>query len=87
MINAHDAPFAMGFPLFVLSLGSIFVGYLTKDMIIGVGTDFWGNALFTHPSHLTMLEAEFIPHHIKLSTCYFQFNWCNFCFYILYELF
>ena len=66
MINAHDAPFAMGFPLFVLSLGSIFIGYITKDMIIGVGTDFWGNALFTHPSHLTLLEAEFIPHHIKL---------------------
>jgi len=66
MINAHDAPFAMGFPLFILSLGSIFIGYVTKDMIIGVGTDFWGNALFTHPSHLTLLEAEFIPHHIKL---------------------
>jgi len=66
MQHAHDAPFAMGFPLFVLSLGSMFIGYLTKDMIIGVGTDFWGNALFTHPNNLTMLEAEFIPHHIKL---------------------
>ena len=42
MVNAHDAPFAMGFPLFILSLGSIFIGYITKDMIIGVGTDFWG---------------------------------------------
>ena len=48
-------------------LGSIFIGYLTKDMIIGVGTDFWGNALFTHPQNLTMLEAEFIPHYIKLT--------------------
>jgi NADH-ubiquinone oxidoreductase chain 5 len=66
MQHAHDAPFAMGFPLFVLSLGSMFIGYLTKDMIIGVGTDFWGNALFTHPNNLTMLEAEFIPHYIKL---------------------
>ena len=36
-------------------------------MIIGVGTDFWGNALFTHPQNLTMLEAEFIPHYIKLT--------------------
>lgn len=56
----------MGFSLFVLSLGSVFIGYVTKDMIIGVGTGFWGNALFTLPSHLTLLEAEFIPHHIKL---------------------
>jgi len=66
MEGAHDAPFAMAFPLFILSIGSIFIGYCTKDMIIGVGTDFWGNALFTHPANLTMLEAEFIPHSIKL---------------------
>jgi NADH-ubiquinone oxidoreductase chain 5 len=30
-------------------------------MIIGVGTDFWGNALFTHPENMIMLEAEFLP--------------------------
>ena len=35
-------------------------------MIIGVGTDFWGNVLFTHPQNLTILEAEFI-HYIKLT--------------------
>jgi|TARA_B110000003_G_scaffold86262_1_gene88352 NADH-ubiquinone oxidoreductase chain 5 len=86
MINAHDAPFAMGFPLFILSLGSIFVGYLTKDMIIGVGTDFWGNALFTHPTHLTMLEAEFIPHYIKLVPVIFSITGAisAFIFYMNY---
>jgi NADH-ubiquinone oxidoreductase chain 5 len=87
IINAHDAPFAMGFPLFILSLGSIFVGYLTKDMIIGVGTDFWGNALFTHPTHLTMLEAEFIPHHIKLVPVIFSLSGAisAFIFYMNYS--
>jgi len=64
--GAHDAPWRMALPLFILSLGSIFVGYLTKDLIIGVGTDFWNNALYTHPQNLTLLEAEFIPHSIKL---------------------
>ena len=67
MEGAHDAPIAMALPLFILSIGSIFIGYCTRDMIIGVGTDFWGNALFTHPQNLTMLEAEFIPHYIKLT--------------------
>ena len=70
--GAHDAPFNMAFPLFILCLGSIFLGYATKDMIIGVGTDFWGNALFTHPENLTMLEAEFIPHYIKLTPVIFN---------------
>ena len=57
--NAHDAPFLMAIPLFALSLGSIFIGYISRDMIIGVGTNFWGQALFTLPQNLVMLDAEF----------------------------
>lgn len=59
--KVHDAPFIMGFPLFLLALGSIFVGYLAKDMMIGVGTSFWNNALFVLPNNVQMYEAEFIP--------------------------
>jgi NADH-ubiquinone oxidoreductase chain 5 len=56
--HAHDAPFALGLPLFVLSLGSIFVGYLTKDMMIGLGTTYWGNAIFTLPEHSVIIDSE-----------------------------
>ena len=66
MVGAHDAPPAMAIPLAVLAIGSIFTGYYTKDMIIGVGTDFWGNAIYTLPQNMILLEAEFIPHSIKL---------------------
>jgi len=38
--GAHDMPKIMGYPLVPLIFGSIFIGYLTKDMIIGVGTTF-----------------------------------------------
>jgi NADH-ubiquinone oxidoreductase chain 5 len=64
--NSHDLPPIMGYPLLPLVFGSIFIGYLTKDMIIGVGTDFWGNALFVLPKNLILFEAEFLPHSIKL---------------------
>lgn len=64
--HAHDAPPAMGLPLGVLALGSIFTGYYTKDLIIGVGTDFWGNSIYTAPHHLLLLEADFISSSIKL---------------------
>jgi NADH-ubiquinone oxidoreductase chain 5 len=30
----------MSIPLIVLAFGSLFVGYLTKDMIIGLGSNF-----------------------------------------------
>jgi NADH-ubiquinone oxidoreductase chain 5 len=64
--NSHDAPFLMSFPLIILSFGSLFVGYITKDLIIGLGTPFWGNSIFIHPNHSLFVEAEFIPQSIKL---------------------
>jgi len=38
--HAYESPFAMAFPLIILSFGSIFIGYLSRDMMIGLGTDF-----------------------------------------------
>jgi len=63
--NVHDAPILMAFPLIVLAFGSIFVGYLGKDMMIGLGTNFWGTALFTLPTNTILLESEYIPQSIK----------------------
>jgi NADH-ubiquinone oxidoreductase chain 5 len=66
LINAHEAPFRMAFPLFVLVIPSIFIGYLTKDMIIGLGTDFWKGAIFITPKNFNMIDAEHIPSTAKL---------------------
>jgi NADH-ubiquinone oxidoreductase chain 5 len=64
--HAHDAPYAIALPLFVLSIASIFVGYLTRDMMIGLGTSYWGNAMFiSTTSAQTMIDAEFLPYYIK----------------------
>jgi len=64
--NAHDMSKTMGYPLVPLIFGSIFVGYLLKDMIIGAGTIFWQNSLFILPSNLCIFDAEFLPQIIKL---------------------
>lgn len=64
--HVHDAPLVMAIPLVILAFGSIFVGYIFKDMIIGLGTSFWGNSIFTLPTNLSIIESEFIPYHIKL---------------------
>ena len=39
-LNVHEAPFAIIFPLIVLSFASLFIGFFTRDRIIGFGTDF-----------------------------------------------
>ena len=63
---AHDSPIRMSLPLAILAIPSIFVGYLSKDMIIGLGSDFWGNAIYTLPKQMNMIDAEFIEHRFKV---------------------
>lgn len=62
----HDAPFVMALPLMVLAGGSVFVGYLARDMMIGLGTSFWSNALFVLPKNSVLLESEWIPQTQKM---------------------
>jgi NADH-quinone oxidoreductase subunit L len=63
----HDAPPLMALPLLPLAMGSLWVGFCAKDMMIGLGTDFWGNSLFILPTNLIQLESEYIPMSQKLS--------------------
>jgi NADH-ubiquinone oxidoreductase chain 5 len=66
-LGTHEAPLIMAIPLVLLAIMSIFFGYVTKDLFIGVGTNFWGNSLFVHPNHVSLIEAEFaIPTFYKL---------------------
>ena len=64
--HAHELPLVMGIPLIILSLGSIFLGFLSKDMIIGLGTDFWQNSVLVLPKNNLFIESEFILTSVKL---------------------
>ena len=35
-------------------------------MIIGLGTDFWGNAIYVLPENMNRIDAEFIDHSFKI---------------------
>src|SRR6186713_3465424 len=66
--NAHEGDIYMSLPLIILAVFSIFFGFITKDMFIGLGSGFFSdNALFIHPSHEIMLDTEFaVPTLFKL---------------------
>lgn len=66
ILGAHDSPLNMSLPLFLLVFPSIFIGYLSRDLFIGLGTGFWGSALFNSPTNLTFIDAEFAPLFFKL---------------------
>ena len=65
--HTHEQPLIVVIPYVILSLLAIFFGYLAKDLFVGPGSDFLSSALFIHPSHITLVEAEFsIPLFYKL---------------------
>ena len=52
----------------MLALFSIFFGYITKDIFIGLGSNFFiDNSIFTHPTHEILIDTEFgVPTMFKL---------------------
>lgn len=66
VVAAHDPDIVMSLPLIILALGSIYAGFLFKEMFIGLGSDFWNNALFVNPQNANLIEAEFLPQSVKL---------------------
>ena len=66
--HAHEGDIFMSLPLIILAIFSIFFGFLTKDMFIGLGSAFFmDNSIFIHPLHEIMLDTEFaVPTIFKL---------------------
>lgn len=90
---AHDVPLEMGLPLGLLAFGSIFIGYLSRDMFVGLGSNFWNNSIYINPINNQMIDAEFLPTFMKLLPVIFSFSGLFSAFYLyffkfkfLYEL-
>lgn len=66
IFNVTESSYRITTVLFILSVPSMFVGFLSKDMIIGLGSDFWGNAIYNLPSNMNRIDAEFIDLKFKL---------------------
>jgi NADH-ubiquinone oxidoreductase chain 5 len=58
--HAHESDIFMSIPLILLAVFSIFFGYITKDIFIGLGTNFFSdNSIFIHPNHEIYINTEF----------------------------
>jgi NADH-ubiquinone oxidoreductase chain 5 len=58
--HAHDAPIRMVFPLMVLALGAIFWGFLSRDLMIGLGSPAFGNSLYNNIYNYNLIDSEFL---------------------------
>jgi NADH-quinone oxidoreductase subunit L len=60
--HAHESPPVMLVPLYILSLGALFAGYVFHDMMIGEHWQtFWGKSIFVAETHKAMEAAHHIP--------------------------
>ncbi len=76
--QAHEGNIFICLPLIILAVFSIFFGYITKDIFIGLGSGFFSdNSLFIHPTHEIMLDTEFaVPSLFKLLPLAFTLTVC-----------
>ena len=63
---AADVPNAITFALGVLAIPSIFIGFYSKDMIVGLGTEFFGTSIYVPLKNNNIFDAEFIDLFYKL---------------------
>lgn len=47
--------------LFIASIAAIFFGYLTNELFMGIGSNFYEQSLFIHPDHLILLDGTLSP--------------------------
>ena len=57
-MHLNENPIIMYIPMIILALFSIFIGYLAKDLYLGLGATIYNN-LFIHPNHLIIIDTEF----------------------------
>lgn len=59
--SIHDPSWTMLQPLFIQGIASVFFGSVTYDMIQNIGGTLYGNSMFTHPNHVSIIDAEYLP--------------------------
>ena len=73
-VTPHESPLSMAFPLAILGLGSILVGFLGKDLFIGLASPFFGQSISILPHDGGVWSGEFLPVGIKLLPVLFSFS-------------
>jgi NADH-ubiquinone oxidoreductase chain 5 len=67
ILSARDSGYKIAIVLMLLAVPSIFVGYLFKDMAVGLGSLFFGTAIHTFPVNFNLLDSEYIHFLYKIS--------------------
>lgn len=82
IFNAKESSYQINSVLFILTIPSIFIGFYTKDMFIGLGSDFWENAIFVLPENMNRIDSEFIHQSLKLLPVFLSISGAFLAFFL-----
>ena len=85
IMNSHESSFIMSFPLFLLSFGGLIIGYVSKDLFVGIGINSWQGSIFIKTEEWLFLEAEYLEDFIKDIPLFFGFLGGLFAAYLYSE--
>lgn len=57
--KAHESPLVMTVPLILLGILSVYLGNISKDFFVGLGSQGLGNSILIHPNHVILSDTEF----------------------------
>ena len=72
VISSHESSSFMFYVLSFLGILTIFIGFLFRDLFIGLGTDFWAASIFTLYINSDILNAEFLEYYYKMIALIFS---------------
>jgi proton-translocating NADH-quinone oxidoreductase chain L len=82
--SAHEPSFFMIFPLLILSIGSIFSGFVLKDLFSGLGNCSFQNSIFNLYKPL-IFDSEFILSFYKQVPLFFSLLGVTLSFFLIYD--
>lgn len=65
LLNSHESNFVMALPLFILMIFALYIGFFSKDIIAGVGSNYWHNVIYVKSQNWLLFEAENLDNYIK----------------------
>lgn len=90
---AYDSGFQICVTLACLAIPSILIGYYTKDMIVGMGNNFFGNSIYVSLKNFNLFDAEFtnafyktLPVNLSLFSFFLAFFFYSFKMNILFSI-
>lgn len=82
--SSHESSSFIFYVLSFLGFLSIFIGFVFKDLFIGLGTDFWANSIFNLYINSDILYAEFLDYYCKLIPLFFSIGGLCFSLFIYF---